>query len=310
MRRRAFVRFGGVAAITALIAGGCAGVRWSERPDGNAVIRAPAGGSEIVITTTSRVGGAIHSLRWNGREFIDSVDHGRQLQSAANFDAGTLPMRSETFNPTEAGSRLDHVGTHSSSRLLSLRTAGNILESKTQMAFWLAPGEKSAGHPARNTTVLSNHLLAKRVTIGALGLPHVIAYDVVFSVPMGERHQQAVFEALTGYMPPEFAQFWKFNVTTAQLEPLSDGPGEQLEPVVFATASGSHAMGIWSPEPQARYGRFRFARERVVKWNCVFRQGGPGRTIAAGDYAFRQFVVVGDIETVRANLERLIRGGR
>lgn len=309
MSRGAFLRLAAALAGAAVLVSGCASVRWSERPDGNSVIRAPAGGSEIVITTTARVGGAIHSLRWNGREFIDSVDHGRQLQSASNFDAGTLPMRSETFNPTEAGSRLDHVGNHSSSRLLSLRTAGNILESKTQMAFWLAPGEKSAGHPARNTTVLSNHLLDKRVTIGALGLPHVIAYDVVFSVPAGERHQQAVFEALTGYMPPEFSQFWKFNVATSQLEPLSDGPGEQLDPVVFATASGSHAMGIWSPEPRARYGRFRFARERVVKWNCVFRQGGDGKTIAPGDHAFRQFVVVGDLETVRANLEQLIHGG-
>src|SRR5687768_5976005 len=48
-----------------------------------AVIRAPAGQSEIVITTTPRVAGAIHSLTWNGKEFIDSFDHGRQLQSAA-----------------------------------------------------------------------------------------------------------------------------------------------------------------------------------------------------------------------------------
>ncbi|SVC63015.1 uncharacterized protein METZ01_LOCUS315869, partial [marine metagenome] len=52
---------------------------------GDAQIRAKSGSSEIVITTTSRLAGAIHSLTWNGREFIDSADHGRQLQSAANF---------------------------------------------------------------------------------------------------------------------------------------------------------------------------------------------------------------------------------
>jgi hypothetical protein len=55
---------------------------------GDAVIRASANGSEIVITTTSRVAGAIDSLTWDGREFIDSHDHGRQMQSASNLDLG------------------------------------------------------------------------------------------------------------------------------------------------------------------------------------------------------------------------------
>ena len=54
--------------------------------DGDAVIRAPFGGSEIVVTTTARLAGAIHSVRWKGKEFIDSADHGRQLQSASSFD--------------------------------------------------------------------------------------------------------------------------------------------------------------------------------------------------------------------------------
>jgi hypothetical protein len=54
-----------------------------------------------VITTTSRLAGAIHSLQWNGKEFIDSADHGRQLQSACSFD-NARHANAETFNPTEA----------------------------------------------------------------------------------------------------------------------------------------------------------------------------------------------------------------
>ncbi len=86
---------------------------------GDATIRARAGKSEIVITTTSRVAGAIHSLTWNGREMIDSFDHGRQLQSAANFDLGSR-FTPETFNPTEAGSSADGRGPTSTSRLLRI----------------------------------------------------------------------------------------------------------------------------------------------------------------------------------------------
>lgn len=63
-------------------------------------------------------------------------------------------------------------------------------------------------------------------------------------------------------------------------------------------------MGTWSPEADARYGRFHFARERVVEWNCVFRRGRPGAPVPAGRNSFRQFVVVGDLATVRETLRR------
>ena len=177
---------------------------------GDAQIRAKAGPSEIVITTTSRLAGAIHSLKWNGREFIDSADHGRQLQSAANFDMASKFIP-ETFNPTEAGSRFDGAGPKSTSVLHALTVKGNILATDNQMAFWLRPGEKSFGHPAKNTTPLSRHYVKKTVTIGMHGLPNAIGYDVTFTIPKGEHHHYAQFEVVTGYMPPEFSKFWIYR---------------------------------------------------------------------------------------------------
>jgi hypothetical protein len=282
------------------------------RPPGDAVIRAKAGDSEIVITTTARLAGAIHSLTWNGKEFVDSADHGRQIQSASNFDAGT-PFTPETFNPTEAGSVRDGAGPKSSSRLLHLLAKDNLLQTTNQMAFWLPPEGQSGGHPAKNSTVVSDHLLTKRVRIGYKHLPHVIQYDVTFGVPVGERHTYAQFEAVTGYMPPEFGTFWKFDPTSGKFEPLSDGPGEQAFPVVLATSNGSHAMGVFSPDQPSRgfegagYGRFRFKHDNVVKWNCVFRLKAPVNGIEPADYSFRNFVIVGDLATVKAALVELHR---
>ena len=278
-------------------------------PSGESTIRAKAGASEIVITTTPRLAGAIHSLMWNGKEFIDSLDHGRQLQSASNLDVGS-PITAETFNPTEAGSRRDSAGPTSSGRLLHLIATNNLLQTTTQMAFWLAPGEKSGPNLAKNTTVLSDHLLTKRVRIGYRGLPHVVQYDVTFHLPVGERHTHAVFEAVTGYMPAEFSVFWKFNPQTGDLEALSDGPGESNWPVILATPDGRHAMAIYSPDqpakgwPQLGYGRWRFRAEKVVKWNCVFRVT-DANGLAPGEYAFRNFVIVGDLATVRDSLRAL-----
>lgn len=276
---------------------------------GDMVIRSHFAGSPIQLTTTRRLAGAVHSLRWNGREFIDSSDHGRQLQSAANFDVGSRFI-SETFNPTEAGSRHDGAGPTSTSRLLHATFTKNSLQTTTQMAFWLRPGERSNGHLAKNRQSLSQHLVTKRITIGWNQLPNVIAYDVTFSTPVGEFHRYAQFEAVTGYMPAEFSQFWRFDPQTLQLQPLSDGPGEQREPVVFSTVDGAYAMGIYSPDQpsqgfeQAGYGRFRFRPQQVVKWNCVFRiRNADG--VPPGEYHFRSRIVIGDLKTVTATMAEL-----
>ncbi len=299
----------GTLAVMGCLGTGAAARAADEAPLGHAVIRGPAGPSEIVITTTPRLAGAIHSLTWHGEEFIDSTDHGRQLQSAANFDAGSN-FTPETFNPTEAGSRADGAGDLSTSRLLHLIAADDRLQTTSRMAFWLQPGERSRGNLAKNIEPLSNHTLTKRVRIGFENLPHVIQYQVTFGLPVNEHHTFAQFEAVTGYLPARFQNFWKYDAKTESLEKLGDGPGEQSAPVVLATATGSHAMGIFSPDQPSRgferagYGRFRFAAQRVTKWNCVFRLKDPAG-VAPGDYAFRCFVIVGDLETVRTSLAAL-----
>jgi hypothetical protein len=280
--------------------------------DGDAVISAPSGSSTIVLTTSSRTAGAISSLTWNGKEFIDSTDHGRELQSAVNLDDGQ-PLLPEVYNPTEAGSARDGQGPTSSSHLLFLHADGSQLESATQMAFWLAPGQRSggalAGNLARNQTVLSNIIVSKRVQLGYDALPGVISYDVTFTLPPGEPHTRAVFEALTGYMPAEFARYWQYDIPTGTLAPLTDGPGEQPAPIVFSTNDGAYAMGIYSPPPSSpppglsapSYARHRFSDQQVNKWSCIYHLDNPNG-IAPGSYSFQMFVAVGTLQDVKADL--------
>jgi len=273
---------------------------------GNAEIRGKAGGSEIVIRTSDRTAGAIYSLTWGGKEFIDAADHGRELQSASNFDVDG-DIKDETFNPTEAGSCRDGAGQQSTSRLLYLRASGNELVTTNQMAFWLVPGQKSSGIPARNTKALSDHLLAKRVRIGLPNFPHVIDYQVSFLLPPGEKHTRGVFEALTGYMPAEFSAFWRFNSQTRKLETLDKGPGEIPSSVILATQDDRYAMGIYAPPtPKPSYGRFDFPQARVTKWNCVYRVTNPAGLPPTG-YDYHMFVIVGTLDDVRATLDALSR---
>ncbi|MFN6138960.1 MAG: hypothetical protein ACK480_10760, partial [Planctomycetota bacterium] len=84
---------------------------------------------------------------------------------------------------------------------------------------------------------------------------------------------------------------------------LDDGPGEQPDPVILATADGEFAMGAiamghsdWI-ESKPGSGRFRFESERVVKWNVVFRHRELPR-LSNRRASFRVLVIVGNRDLV------------
>ena len=215
----------------------------------------------------------------------------------------------ECYNPTEAGSVVDALGPKSTSRLEFLSTKDGLLTTRTQMAYWLAPGMKSGGHLAQNTTLLSGHVLNKQVRIGRPGMDHVLDYKVTFDLPSDRPHKVLQFEALTGYMPWSFSEELRFDAKTSTLVPLPRQDGEQRDPVVLSTPSGSHAMGVFTPErpragqPAVGFGRFKFEHEKVVKWNCVFRlrQDKP----IPPHHSFQLYVVIGTREDCRRTLAAL-----
>ncbi len=275
-------------------------------PSGNSTITAVAGVSSIKITTSQRVAGAIQSLTWNGKEFIDKADHGRELQSAVTYNG-----LQECFNPTEAGSEFDAAGSTSSSLLQYIKASGNILETQILPAFWAKPGSATAtcSTGAVNTTLRSAQYFHKKVTIGMSGMNHVIKYDTQVDIPDGESYSSAQFEVLTGYMPLTFSVFRTYDPSIAQLLPISVGPGEQSLPLIFSTTDDKYAMGIYSPDlpypnqpyPSSGYGRFSFPESNCVKWNQVYRQNN----VPAGSYKFHSYVIVGTLSDVTTSMDQL-----
>jgi hypothetical protein len=279
-------------ALTALLAVGSL----AAQVRGDAELRAEVLGKPLVIRTTTRTAGAIDSLRWGGFEYIDTLDHGRQLQSALNADVEGV-FYPEAYNPTEAGSLRDHTGPASSSRLAFLQVADGELQTRSRMAYWLAPGEKTLGKPGLNTSVLSGHELAKRVRVGWRGVPNVLDYRVTFRVPDDRPHRLLQFEVLTGYMPAAFSVPLEFHAHEGKLLPMRPRTGEGPLPVVLSTSDGAHAMGVVVAErpPGMRgpgYGAFAFRTEQVVKWNCVFRLRSE-HPIPPAEHAFHVLVVLG-----------------
>ncbi len=248
------------------------------------IISAVAGISPIIIRASPKFAGAIDSLTWDGKEFIDSGDHGRLLQSAVTFDG-----LGERYNPTEGGSQDDWSLDVSDSVLKAVRAKDNLLETETQMAFWLKPGlPDQEGKPAVNTTGLSDTVLFKRVEIKG----HIIDYAVRFRVP--KDYTSARFEVLTAYMPVEFNHVWRLD--GGELV-----PGEGYNNLPLVLSSGDYAMGIcakgavydsFSPEDMLN---------PVVKWNVLYERS----PVPKGDYDYQCYVVVGTLEDVRNGLKSL-----
>lgn len=280
-----------VAAICIALAG-CSG---NDAGTKTWIVSATVHGKPLTLRASARFAGAIDSVVWDGTEFIDRADHGRELQSAVSFD-----RKRECLNPTEAGSAADHSGPTSSSALLSADVSGSTLTTSSIMAYWVSGDAVSpacaAGAP-RPTTALSDYRFSKTVTVGA----DAISHEVVFSLP--RPHNSATFEALTAYLPVGFSSFWTFDPKTDAVAALEEGRGEQPLPIIFSTPARDRALGVIAkPAAGARgptYGRWRFPT--VVKWNCVFRK----QDVAAGDHAFTCWSVIGTFDQVRQAMKRL-----
>jgi hypothetical protein len=282
----------------------------------------------------SQFAGAITSLKWNGREFINIYDHGRQLQSAMQVDG-----YAECNNPTEAGSEADARKSTSTSALSSIQFASkDSFTAETMMAYWSASRVTGAcvkGKDPRVTTPQSKHILHKTVSIGYKSDQQIAKIAVTFKSPRNDVSSAFVYEYLTGYLNSEFTQFYNLNGNTlAKVTKLNDISGSGFPagsyhagsalPSAMASADGSYAMGVYFPMSQLAKCSTAFHGYNLYKFNL----GGSGATgnatnkwslavnepvnsacvIADGSYynrTFEVYVVVGTLDQVQAKLIKL-----
>ncbi len=273
-------------------------------------------GSELKIKAPRLYAGAINSMVFRGVEYIDTADHGRQLQSAVSFDG-----HGECYNPTEAGSRDDHLKNPdtATSVLLSAYRDKNYLETTTDAGFWLYPTETQYRNPlnpslgcanrpgdfgTKNKTYRDNYLIHKKILVGYKGIQNVLQYRVDYTLP--RPHSSASFESLTGYMTTQFKKIYIYNPENGNLERLAWEPmGEQAYPLVAATDDNAHAMGVYTLPSYGKsptYGRFDFSAHGTYKWNTVNRLNN----LSQGTYSFTHFVFFGTTTEVQNAMNKVI----
>lgn len=250
-------RAGSIAAVAAIFLG--AGVTARGQVNGNATISA----GEISVSTSSQFGGAVSSIKFRGKEFINDWDHGRQLSPNYQFF-----NRFICYNPYETGSLDDGNKSTSTSKLLSLSASGNQLDSVTQMAWYYSTFVESAkpedycGDPTKwlplprgpYKTPLSDYKVHKTVTIGTVGLaniPNVIEYATEVFIP--EAVQRGINNP-TAVLPFDFSSVRSWDVVSKDYRKVRSLGGEDDRIKVVSTATGDYAMGWYEPELLQPYG--------------------------------------------------------
>ena len=261
-------------------------------------------GKTLIISTSDKMAGAIDSVIWDNKQFINSVDHGREMQTATTYDG-----YGECLNPTEAGSGLD--GDSSTSQASDISVAANEMFTTSKMAYWVRVGqpyEFGCGVPrqyfTKNTTNLSNDILKKHVTIGSLGFKNVIKEDI--SVYVAEDHQSSTFEVVTGYMTAEFSEFYildKSGITAL----VKNYASYENKPTIFATKDGKYAMGVYFPAFNALtdvYLTYQFDNNTDTKKWSIYRRK---EATPQGYYNFTVYEIIGTLEQVETTMKELIK---
>ena len=218
----------------------------------------------ISVSTSTQFAGAVSSIKWGDKEYINNWDHGRQLQLDSQFF-----NRYICYNPYEAGSFDDGKSPTSTSRLLSITASGNRLEATTQMAWYYTYHESYnpadyCGDPAQWLACpayngpLTNYKVHKTITIGFAGIPNVIEDLVDQSIPEPVRMGSDVLVAVVNY---DFSSMRSWDVVSKDYRNIRALAGADDRIKVVSTPDGNYAMGWYAPELLQPYGN-----DGVANW--------------------------------------------
>ncbi len=211
------------------------------------VLSLSAGG--VSIQSNLVAGGALWQWYWQGVQFVNVFDYGREIQSAFLFD-GTAS------NPTEAGDQFTGPalvpGTRHGSPVLMAENSGTTQITRAIPLEWY-PGGHGGGpnHPV----IWSDIVLGKDIDLNFDDLGPVARYATHISLPASIHGQ---LELPTPYLRAMFTRFWTYNAETKQLTEvtskvpdgcahLQDAAHYSFSPrfggVIASDQTGAHAMG-------------------------------------------------------------------
>lgn len=273
----------------------------------------------LAVTVSQRDAGAVCSLVYDGQEFVNDHDHGRQLQVAWFYDD-----HGEAYNPTESGSGKDGVGPRSTSQLVSVQANGNTLQTVNHPAHWRHTSLPEEHR--KNTALVSKDMLTKKLTLGYKGDPHVLVFDTTVAISpelTGPPMKSIRIEAPTLYSHPHLSRHLLFDLASGEVQevPSRASNDDQMNEVIrhvtrhdlapiLSSRDDRHAVALFTPQRDPFWAYYthdvpsKDPANACGKLTAFFKHAAA----AGQSYSYRTFIVVGDLASVQAGVRRLHPG--
>ena len=291
-------------------------------------------GSQVTVKANLVTGGAVWELWWNGKEFINDHDFGRQL----SWSIFLTPQPETDYNPGEVGDIYGGnavavppfglpvpAGWAHGSPLIAYSVVGTTLQTTTQPLDY--DPRPFGGGP--NNPVLWKGTFAKEVDLDFSGDPNIIRWTTQVTLPSAQSYVD--LQILNAALNSEFNRFYAYNATTDTLTNMTSlvPVGNCLDPSqdarlnpsagagIAATQNGAYALGIYrSNQNVANDG---FALCNFLNLGGSGQNGNatsgpvllyrPAAGLGAGSYSWTVYVLVGSLNTVRSKARWLYRNG-
>ena len=255
------------------------------------------GNDTVQLTATPRLAGAVEFLTFKGKQFLDNLDHGREMQTAYwNNGKGGCE------NPTQAGNGDDGTNqTTSTSVMRSQSSTWNSYTSTVWPAYWFSMGEACDGSGGNTvvSNVASDQPLTTVVTVGVDGDDQVIHY--VSTIENQYSHSSMVVSsglAMTG----DFSH--ALILKNGTFQDLDFGGNDMVwqpyAPIV-ATPDGNYAVGLVAANQNGVTASFSVSENGVAGINLVMSYGA----LPAGTLTQEEYIIVGTLADVEARMPAL-----
>lgn len=277
-----------------------------------------AGG--ITVKSNKVAGSAVFEWWWNGKQFINDRDYGRQMQSSINWFVGET-----LYNPTEAGDRYSDYSIPAYKRHGSPITeeynSGNDHITRCVPLEW-SPG--SFGGGTDNPVIWRGGSLGKTITLNFNGMGAVARYQTHLTTPITTGSSTCI-EIPTVYLTNDFNRYYDYNAETQTLTEHSlsynqswTSYGINYGGVIISTSNQNYAMGI--------YGKNGNVGGWVSFWAlyCFNDGGGSGKydggcakmsgawgagNLTPGGYYWNTYIVTGTVSNCTTLMRNLYLAG-
>lgn len=280
-------------------------------------------GNAVKVVSNLVAGGTVWELWWNGKQFIDHLDYGREMQASMNLGNNALP--------TEGGDKWsnNNIFFMHGSPLVEAYNSGKTQITKAVPLEWNnelfnTSGSQYEAVIYKDFKLGKNIELDQSLSLGSYSYlnSQIMTYKTTFSTPtiLSDAH----IEIPTAYLPVEFNRFFEIDATQSDLNTgltevilnvneSQQAPIQSAGGIVIATSDLNYAMGVYinidltksqDSDPNAIYYFRNWRFSNTSKWSS-----GRFGTIASGDNIYKTYVIVGTLDDVRLAMRSLYLNG-